>query len=226
MTPRPGSPCRRRGAGLGPPPGQAVRRRRRSTTSKSFVVKPTARSGFLDHESSKPETARPRGRRRCSPRVDADKGGVAGRLRLDDGRRPRQARQRCTVARRDRVRRRRPPPADDPFVRHHAAATGLLDGLVDLASRAPSAGKTQGWHLVVLEGDETARFWDITLPPMRRGAVPVEASARRAGDRCCRSPIPRRTSSATPSPTRPPPVSGRAPTPGRRRTGRSTRRCR
>jgi nitroreductase len=46
----------------------------------------------------------------------------------------------------------------------------LLDELVDLGSRAPSAGKTQGWHLVVLEGAETARFWDITLPPMRRGA--------------------------------------------------------
>ncbi|CAN5747716.1 MAG: nitroreductase family protein [Ilumatobacteraceae bacterium] len=46
----------------------------------------------------------------------------------------------------------------------------LLAELVDLASRAPSAGKTQGWHLVVLQGDETARFWDITLPPMRRGA--------------------------------------------------------
>jgi nitroreductase len=46
----------------------------------------------------------------------------------------------------------------------------LLTDLVDLASRAPSAGKTQGWHLVVLEGPDTARFWDITLPPMRRGA--------------------------------------------------------
>jgi nitroreductase len=46
----------------------------------------------------------------------------------------------------------------------------LLTDLVDLASRAPSAGKTQGWHLVVLEGPETAAFWDITLPTMRRGA--------------------------------------------------------
>jgi len=44
----------------------------------------------------------------------------------------------------------------------------LLDELVDLASRAPSAGKAQGWHLVVLEGQETYRFWDITLPPERR----------------------------------------------------------
>ncbi len=47
---------------------------------------------------------------------------------------------------------------------------GLIERLVALANRAPSAGKTQGWHLVVLEGDETARFWDITLPPMRRGS--------------------------------------------------------
>jgi nitroreductase len=46
----------------------------------------------------------------------------------------------------------------------------LVAELVDLGARAPSAGKTQGWHLVVLEGPETARFWDITLPPMRRGA--------------------------------------------------------
>jgi nitroreductase len=46
---------------------------------------------------------------------------------------------------------------------------GLLDDVVDLAARAPSAGKAQGWHLVALEGDQTARFWDITLPPMRRG---------------------------------------------------------
>jgi nitroreductase len=44
----------------------------------------------------------------------------------------------------------------------------LLDGLVDLATRAPSAGKTQGWHLVVLAGDETSRFWDATLPVQRR----------------------------------------------------------
>ncbi|HUF99802.1 MAG TPA: nitroreductase family protein [Ilumatobacter sp.] len=45
---------------------------------------------------------------------------------------------------------------------------GTLEHLVDLASRAPSAGKTQGWHLVVLEGDDTRRFWDITLPVDRR----------------------------------------------------------
>ena len=37
-----------------------------------------------------------------------------------------------------------------------------------LAARAPSAGNTQGWHAVVLEGAQTATFWDITLPAPRR----------------------------------------------------------
>jgi nitroreductase len=43
-----------------------------------------------------------------------------------------------------------------------------IDSLVDLAARAPSAGKTQGWHMVVLEGDATRRFWDISLPVSKR----------------------------------------------------------
>ena len=44
----------------------------------------------------------------------------------------------------------------------------VLDDMVDLASRAPSAGKAQGWHLIVLEGEDTAVFWDTTLPSVRR----------------------------------------------------------
>lgn len=44
----------------------------------------------------------------------------------------------------------------------------VLDRMVDLAARAPSAGKTQGWHLVMLEGVDTARYWDITLPADKR----------------------------------------------------------
>ncbi len=44
----------------------------------------------------------------------------------------------------------------------------VLEEIVSLASLAPSAGKTQGWHLVVLEGDDTALFWDATLPAERR----------------------------------------------------------
>ena len=44
-----------------------------------------------------------------------------------------------------------------------------VDALVDLARRAPSAGHSQGWAFVVLEGPEqTARYWDVTLPAGRR----------------------------------------------------------
>jgi nitroreductase len=40
-----------------------------------------------------------------------------------------------------------------------------VDELIDLARRAPSAGHSQGWAFVVLEGpDQTARYWDTTLP--------------------------------------------------------------
>lgn len=45
---------------------------------------------------------------------------------------------------------------------------GILEQFVDLAARAPSAGKTQGWHLLVLTGAETARFWDLSLPVEKR----------------------------------------------------------
>ncbi len=89
-----------------------------------------------------------------------------GGVRLDDGRRPGQTRQALNdmtefaeVVRSRRMTRAfsdRPIDAERPR------------RLVDLASRAPSAGKTQGWHLVVLEGAETETFWDATLPAVRR----------------------------------------------------------
>jgi nitroreductase len=44
----------------------------------------------------------------------------------------------------------------------------VLDTLLDLARRAPSAGNTRATAFVVLEGDETARLWDATLPAERR----------------------------------------------------------
>ncbi len=44
----------------------------------------------------------------------------------------------------------------------------LLDQLVDLASRAPSAGKTQGWHLLVIQGERLAEFWNATFPLERK----------------------------------------------------------
>jgi len=44
----------------------------------------------------------------------------------------------------------------------------VVDALVDLARRAPSAGHSQGWAFVVLEGDQTSRYWDVTLRAARR----------------------------------------------------------
>ena len=44
----------------------------------------------------------------------------------------------------------------------------MLRSLIDLAMRAPSAGKTQGTHYVVLTGDDVAEFWNDTLPLDKR----------------------------------------------------------
>lgn len=66
---------------------------------------------------------------------------------------------------RDAVRRRRMVRAftDQPV------APAVVDGLIDLARRAPSAGNSQGMAYVVLTGaDETVRYWDVTLPVERR----------------------------------------------------------
>lgn len=44
-----------------------------------------------------------------------------------------------------------------------------VDDLLDRSRRAPSAGNTQAVGFVVLEGPEqTARYWDVTLPAPRR----------------------------------------------------------
>jgi nitroreductase len=65
----------------------------------------------------------------------------------------------------DAVRRRRMVRAftADPL------PPGTLAALVDLARRAPSAGHSQGWAFVALEGPgETAAYWDVALPAERR----------------------------------------------------------
>jgi nitroreductase len=64
----------------------------------------------------------------------------------------------------DAIRARRMVRAFD----RRPVAPEVVDGLIDLARRAPSAGNTQPWAFVVLEGAATARLWDVTLPPERR----------------------------------------------------------
>ncbi|MFM9095094.1 MAG: nitroreductase family protein [Acidimicrobiaceae bacterium] len=55
-------------------------------------------------------------------------------------------------------------------VRKEPVDSKLLDRIVDLASRAPSAGKTQGWHLLVLRDEQTTNFWDLSLPLEKRSS--------------------------------------------------------
>lgn len=52
--------------------------------------------------------------------------------------------------------------AQTPVPRH------IIDNCVSLALTSPSAGKSQGWNLVMLEGEQTSRYWDITFPVNRR----------------------------------------------------------
>lgn len=44
----------------------------------------------------------------------------------------------------------------------------LIDDCVSLAATSPSAGKSQGWNLVMLEGAQTSRYWDIAFPVVNR----------------------------------------------------------
>lgn len=45
----------------------------------------------------------------------------------------------------------------------------VLTRLLELTRRAPSAGNTQAWELLVLEGDETEVYWEATLGARRMG---------------------------------------------------------
>jgi nitroreductase len=47
----------------------------------------------------------------------------------------------------------------------------LVDRLLDLARRAPSAGNTRPWSFLVLRDDDVARYWSTTMPDpdARRG---------------------------------------------------------
>ncbi len=49
-------------------------------------------------------------------------------------------------------------------------APAVVDEICDLARRAPTAGNTAAVEFLVLEGDATAAYWDVTLPaPQRDG---------------------------------------------------------
>ncbi len=58
--------------------------------------------------------------------------------------------------------------------------SGVVDDLLAAALRAPSAGNTQGREFVVLEGAETAGYWDSTTDAAWRARSPRYAGLRRA----------------------------------------------
>ena len=66
-------------------------------------------------------------------------------------------------------------------------APGLFEECVELATRAPSAGKTAGWSLVVLTGEETRRYWNVALPTDARStfAFPNLLRAPLVAIACC-----------------------------------------
>ena len=49
-----------------------------------------------------------------------------------------------------------------------AVPPAVVDRIIDLARRGPSAGKTASLDFLVLEGGQVERYWDTTLPPERR----------------------------------------------------------
>jgi nitroreductase len=66
---------------------------------------------------------------------------------------------------RDVIRQRRMVRAFEP----RPVPWEVLERVLEAGLHAPSAGFTQGWELVLLEGPEqTGRYWDVCLPPERR----------------------------------------------------------
>ena len=48
----------------------------------------------------------------------------------------------------------------------------VVDEILDLARRGPSAGKTDSLQFLVLEGSDVARYWDTTLAEEKRPSFP------------------------------------------------------
>ncbi len=44
----------------------------------------------------------------------------------------------------------------------------VIRDCIDLGLRAPSAGKSQGWNVLLFSGDQTSQYWNIALPEAKR----------------------------------------------------------
>ena len=121
----------------------------------------------FDHESLKPEAVDPDVVAMFTG-VRPERGRLPHRLRLGHGRGPRSSSaptdpnpawsSPTSSSSRRMVRAFDTRPVEPEVARP----------VLDAARRAPSAGNSQGWVFVVLEGDDTRKFWDVTLPEERR----------------------------------------------------------
>ena len=146
---------------------------------EAFIVTANGQGGFLDFESAKPEKIDADRQAMFAP-VDAKAATLVvygwtmaeDLVKLGSGRR-----------RDGRVRRRRPPPADDAVVRSTTDRTPRCSSSSSTSpSRAPSAGKTQGWHVVVLRGRADGTVLGHHAAADAAGRVQVARAARRARD--------------------------------------------
>lgn len=51
---------------------------------------------------------------------------------------------------------------------HTSVPDDVILHCIELSLHAPSAGKSQGWHLLMFTNDEVMQYWDIALPQQDR----------------------------------------------------------
>ena len=128
-----------------------------SYDEQAFIVKAKGQTGYLDHETLKPDRILPEVATMFKG-VVGPKGGSLVVPWLGDGGGSRQARSALSELLETVIRRRR-------MTREFSTAPvapELIDELIDIARRAPSAGFSQGVHFVVLDGEHVDRFWAAT----------------------------------------------------------------
>ena len=136
---------------------------------RSFTAKGNgSHPEVFDHESLKPESD-PGRRRRLLQGLRRQAGRLARRLRLGHGRRPRQARL-VPVAPGGARSGGRPPSADGASLHGRADRPGRSTGSSTSRGVPRRPVTARAWAFVVLEGEQTARYWDVALPADRRAA--------------------------------------------------------
>ena len=137
-----------------------------SYVAEQFMSTKNPSGGFVDFESAKPEKIAA-GTKGLFKGVDAPSGGfsspMAGRwLRILQSSEPDSPQSVDALSALIRSRAMCRSFLPDPV------APSIIREIVDLGARAPSAGRSQGLHVVQLTGDEREQMWSRSLPGDRR----------------------------------------------------------